>query len=144
MNETNLPHWSLGHPERERISFELLPPVSDKKAEGYDWIKARAKIQAGSFYGQTELMLTLYDIIRFKKQIERLYRDLKGFAEFTTIEGQVGFKVDTDNLGHMYMTGFLKDDVSSGNELTFTIAFDQTLLRQTIHEIDEALFQLRE
>ncbi len=144
MNESNLPHWSLGHPERERISFELLPPVADKETEGYDWINARVKIQVGSFYGQTELMLTVYDIVQFKKQIESLYRDLKGSAEFTTIEGQVGFKVNTDNLGHMYMTGFLKDDVSSGNELAFVIEFDQTLLRQTIHEIDNALFQLRE
>jgi hypothetical protein len=142
MDESNLPYWSLGYPERERISFELFPPVSDKHTEGYDWIKASAKIQVGDFYGQTELLLTVSDIIRFKEQVECLYLNLKGYAEFTTIEGQVGIKVETDGLGHMNTSGYLKDDVSSGNKLSFKIEFDQTLLKRTISEIDEALFQL--
>ena len=142
MNESNLAYWSIGYPERERISFELLPPVADKNTEGYDWIKARAEIQVGDVFGQAELMLTVSDIIRFKKQAECLYRELKGCAEFTTIEGQVGFKIETDGLGHMNTTGFIRDDVSSGNELSFTIKFDQTLLWHTISEIDEALMKL--
>ena len=142
MNESNLPYWSLGYPERERILFELLPPVADKKTEGYDWIRARAKIRVGNFHGQTELMLTVSDIISFKEQVECLHRDLKGFAEFTTIEGQVGLKLETDGLGHMNATGYLRDDVSFGNELSFTIEFDQTFLKQTISEINTALYQL--
>lgn len=142
MIEECQPCWSVGYPERERISFKLLPPVSDKDSEGYDWIRAKASIQVGDFSGQTDLMLTLSDIRQFRDQAESLYRELKGYAEFTTIEGQVDFKIETDGLGHMEVRGFLRDDASFGNRLTFVIEFDQTFLEHTISEIDEALSQL--
>jgi len=100
------------------------------------------EIQVGKFFGQIELLLTVSDIIRFKGQVECLYRDLKGRAEFTTVEDQVGLKIETDGLGHMTATGFLRDGVGFGNELSFTIEFDQTTLQRTISEIDKALRQL--
>ena len=87
-------------------------------------------------------MLTVSDIIRFKKQAERLYRELNGYAEFTTIEQQVEFKIEADNLGHMTARGYLSDAVSFGNRLRFTIKFDQTFLPKIIDEISKTLSQL--
>ena len=90
------PCWSVGYSDRERISFRLFPPVADKDSEGYDWIRAKASIKAGDFFGETDLMLTLADITQFRDQTVTLHRELKGCAEFTTIEGQVDFKIETD------------------------------------------------
>jgi hypothetical protein len=142
MTENLQPCWSVGYSERERISFRLFPPVADKESEGYDWIRARASIKAGDFIGETDLMLTLADITQFRDQAVTLHRELKGCAEFATIEGQVDFKIETDGLGHMEVNGSLRDDISSGNRLAFVIEFDQTFLERTIFEIDEALSQL--
>jgi len=136
------PCWSVGYSDRERISFRLFPPLADKDSEGYDWIRAKASIKAGDFFGETDLMLTLADITQFRDQTVTLHRELKGCAEFTTIEGQVDFKIETDGLGHMEVNGSLRDDISFGNRLTFLIKFDQTYLERTIFEIDEALSQL--
>ncbi len=142
MAENLQPCWSVGYSERERISFRLFPPVADKDSEGYDWIRAKASIKVGDFFGETDLMLTLADITQFRDQTVTLHRELKGCAEFTTIEGQVDFKIETDGLGHMEVNGFLRDDISFGNRLTFVIEFDQTFLERTIFEIDEAISQL--
>ena len=82
------------------------------------------------------------DMIRFKEQLEPVYKNLNGVAEFKTIEGQLYIRIETDRLGHVQATGFLLDDLASGNKLEFEINYDQTLLWHTISEIDEALFEL--
>jgi hypothetical protein len=143
MGESNFPSWSIGYLDSEKILFELIPPVADKRTEGYDWISACVTFRVGKFNGQIPLMLTLHDIIHFKEQLESLYDDLKGGAELTTIEQQVELKVKTDGLGHMFTEGYLKDDVSFGNKLSFKINFDQTILKHPITEINAAVDQLK-
>jgi len=136
-----MPTWSIGYPEKERLEVELLgEPASDR---GYDWIQARVRIDVGGFKGDVAMMLTLSDILRFRTALEPVYRDVRGSAEFKTIEGQLQIKVEVDKLGHVKASGFVRDDASFGNRLTFGIEFDQTLLWHTISEIDEAVFELK-
>ena len=82
------------------------------------------------------------DVIRFKEQLEPVYRNLEGVAEFKTIEDQLAIKIEVDKLGHVEASGFFIDDFASGNKLNFNISYDQTLLWHTISEIDEALVEL--
>ncbi len=83
------------------------------------------------------------DIVRFKEQLEPVYRNLRGTAEFTTIEGQLRIKVEVDKTGHVKASGELLDAAGVGNTLRFEIRFDQTLLWHTISEIDEAIFEIK-
>ena len=131
--------WSIGHSENERFTVELLSPSA--KDEGYDWITARAIIAVGGFHGDTQLMITLSDLIRFAEQLQRLNNKLKGEAEFTTIEDQVRIKLTTDGLGHITATGYLIDQAGTGNELRFTLDLDQTFLQETINQIEQAIKQ---
>ena len=116
--------------------------ASDPKSEGYDWIKALVEVAVGAFKGSLEISMRLSDMIRFKEQLEPLYHNLTGVAEFKTLEDQLYLRIEVDKLGHVEASGYLLDEFVCGNKLNFNIRYDQTLLLHTIAEIDEALFQL--
>jgi len=137
-----MPFFSVGYPNKERIEVTLLGPPADPKTEGYDWIKGLVQVEVGAFRGELEIYLCVSDMIRFKEQLEPVYRNLKGVAEFKTIEDQLAIRIEVDKLGHVEATGFVLDDFVYGNKLQFNISYDQTLLWHTISEIDEALFEL--
>ena len=134
--------FSIGHPERERVEVTLIGSLADVKTEGYDWINARVQIDVGGFTGDVQIYMCLSDMIRFKQELEPVYANLNGVAEFKTIENQLYIRVESDKLGHIAATGFLTSDFALDNKLTFDIHYDQTLLWHTISEIDEALFEL--
>jgi|SRR5215204_2193759 len=137
-----MPFFSIGFPEKERLEVTLLGVPADPKTEGYDWTKALVRVEVGGFRGEVEIYMCVSDMIRFKEQLEPVYKDLKGVAEFKTIEDQLYIRIEADKLGHVQATGYLLDDPASSNRLAFEIQYDQTLLWHTISEIDEALFEL--
>lgn len=137
-----MPFFSVGYPEKERLEVTLLGVPANPQTEGYDWIKARVEIEVGGFKGEVEIYMCVSDMVRFKAQLEPVYQNLNGVAEFTTIESQLYIRIEATKLGHIQVAGFLLDDLASGNKLEFEINYDQTLLWHTISEIDEALFEL--
>jgi hypothetical protein len=137
-----MPSFSVGYGEKERLEVTLIGVPADVNVEGYDWIGARVQVEVGGFQGDVELTICLSDVISFKEQLEPVYRDLTGKAEFTTIEAQLYISIEVNKLGHVTATGYLIDELAGGNKLTFEITYDQTSLWHTIAEIDEALFEL--
>jgi hypothetical protein len=136
-----MPTWSIGYPERERIEIEVLSAPENDRRE--DWIRARVRLDVGGFRGDFEMMMLGSELQLFREALALVYRDLRGVAEFQTIEGQLRFKVDVDKLGHVSVLGYANDDVSFRNRLSFELRFDQTLLRHTISELDDAILELR-
>jgi hypothetical protein len=137
-----MPFFSIGYPEKERLEVTLIGVLANPKTEGYDWTKALVQIEVGGFEGEVEIYMCVSDMVRFKAELEAIYQNLNGVAEFKTIEDQLYIRIETDRLGHVQAKGFLLDDLASGNKLEFEINYDQTLLWHTISEIDEALFEL--
>ena len=137
-----MPSFSIGHLEKERIEVNLLGRPADPKKEGYDWIRASVHVETGGLRGDVEIMICVSDVIGFKEELEPVYRELSGTAEFKTLEGQLYIRVEANKLGHVQTSGYLRDDFISANELRFEIFYDQTLLRRTISEIDKALSEL--
>jgi hypothetical protein len=137
-----MPFFSIGYPDKERVEVTLLGSPTNPKSEGYDWVKALVQVEVGAFKGELEIYIGVSDMIRFKEQLEPVYRNLEGVAEFKTIEDQLAIKIEVDKLGHVRASGFILDDFVSGNRLNFNISYDQTLLWHTISEIDEALLEL--
>lgn len=138
-----MPFFSVGHAGKERLEVKLLDRPSASESEGADWIQGLVQIDVGAFKGELEISLCLSDIVRFKEQLEPVYEKLEGVAEFKTIEDQLAIRIEVNKLGHVQASGYLLDDLVSGNKLHFNISYDQTLLWHTISEIDEALFELR-
>ncbi len=134
-----LPKWTIGFSQNNRIIFTHLSKPADKKTEGIDWVKTKVEINTGGFSGNAKLMLTLTDIIDFKKQLEILYKKLKGIAILKTIEEQIELKIEGDSTGHIELTGYLKDNIYDENKLNFIILLDQSFLPKTISELNSTL-----
>src|SRR5689334_5098574 len=96
-----MPFFSIGYADKERLEVILLGHPADPKSEGYDWIKGLVRIDVGAFKGELEITLCVSDIIRFKEQLEPVYKNLKGVAEFKTIEDQLAIRIEVDQLGHV-------------------------------------------
>jgi len=137
-----MPFFSIGHFNHDRAQVTLIGPPADPKTNDFDWVNANVEITVGGFTGRAGIYMCVSDMIRFKEELEPLYKTLAGAAEFKTIENQFYVRIQTDGLGHIRASGFLIDTFDAGNKLTFTIDYDQTLLWHTISEIDDALFEL--
>ncbi|HXC37176.1 MAG TPA: hypothetical protein VNV43_14970 [Candidatus Acidoferrales bacterium] len=136
-----MPSWSIGYPKKERIEVELLSPSADDC--GYDWVRACAHVSVGGFRADIQMMILAGDMRRFLEALEPVYRDLRGVAEFTTLEDQLRLKVEVDHVGHVRVTGHVKDQAGLGNRLNLEVTFDQTLLWHTVSELSEALSELQ-
>jgi hypothetical protein len=133
--------FSIGGFNSERLEINLTGSPARTKSKGEDWVTAKVKVDIGAFKGELQISIWLSDVISFKEQLDLVYRDLKGVAEFTTIEDQLFIRIELDRLGHVLASGYLVDDFDRGNKLSFNIQYDQTLLHHTISEIDELLFE---
>ncbi len=136
-----MPTWSIGFTDRERIEVEVLSPHENDC--GHDWVRARVRLDLGGFRGEFEMTPLASDMRRFRDALGPVYRDLRGAAEFETMEDQLYLKVEVDKLEHVTMRGHATDAAGRGNRLAFEVVFDQTLLRRTLSELDDALAQLR-
>ncbi len=139
-----MPFFSVGYPEKERLEVNLLVTPANLRANSDEWIQALVSVEVVGFKAEVEISMLISDMIRFKDQLEPVYQNLRGKAEFNTLEGQLYILIEPDNLGHIEATGYLLGNVYLDNKLSFEIQFDQTLLWHTISEIDEALFELSE
>jgi hypothetical protein len=131
---------NFGHSEYERLSIVVSGDELQRVKQSSDtWLAAEAEIKAGKFSGRATLWLDLSDFARFITSAQSLYNTLEGEARFETIESQIGFLLKGDGKGHIALTGFLLDRCGDGNELRFTLDFDQTMLPKTISEIENLL-----
>jgi hypothetical protein len=134
--------WSIGFPEKERLEVLLSPELPVES--GYEWLSARVKIDVGAFVGEVSMSLLSSELQRFKEELETVYHKLRGKAELMTIERQLHLLVSVDKTGHVTVEGELMDGAGIGNQLRFSIHFDQTFLWRTLSELDAALFEIHE
>lgn len=90
-----MPFFSIGYPEKERLEVTLLGVPANPKTEGYDWTKALVQIEVGGFKGEVEIYISLGDMVRFKTELEPMYKTLNGVAEFNTIGGQLYIRIES-------------------------------------------------
>jgi hypothetical protein len=133
--------FSLGYPEKQRIEIAVTKTFASSNADPYAWAKAQVHVELDSFSADIEIYLDISDVVRFHSELELIYRNLTGVAEFKTLENQLYLHLEMDSLGHVKVSGFISDSDKS-NQLTFEFALDQTLLSRTITEIKSALREL--
>jgi hypothetical protein len=129
--------FSIGQSEFPRLEVNLAN--SAEKFNADDWLPVDVLIATHGFSGKVAISILFEEVLRFKEQLEPVYRDLKGKAEFRTLEGQLSIDINVDKFGHVIASGILKNDFSGDNELHFSLLFDQTSLRHTISEIASIL-----
>ncbi len=134
--------FALGLTEKERLEITVMGYACESYDNEYDanWLNASTSIVAGGFEGRITLMILAPDLSLFASRIAELYEQLDGEAEFKTMEDQLYIKCRGDGLGHIAVTGYMRDTIGTGyNTLNFELALDQTQIKRTIDELDKVL-----
>jgi len=142
MKESVYPKFTIGFPDSEGVTVELLSPPADKETEGYDWVRARVSVKAGPFSGSTELMTSMGDLTRFRDDLDKAYESLSGGVTLSPLERQIEIELKINDRGQVSVEGYLKEHASYGNQLNFTYSFDQTDLKRTISQLGRAVNEL--
>jgi hypothetical protein len=136
--------------ERQEIYFELfdagdfvrLEPMELIKYDSdidwdQNWVKTKVTIKGGKFTGQYSGDFMTVDFEKFKQELSRLYDNLKGTANFNDLEGYIELKITGDGIGHFEVDVKACDQPGvNASELTFTMGFDQTELKELVNQLD--------
>lgn len=102
-----------------------------------NWVKTQVTVKGGKFSGQYLGEFMTVDFEKFKQELSRLYDNLKGTANFNDLEGYLELKIDGDGIGHFEIQVKACDQPGiNGSELTFSMAFDQTELKELVNQLD--------
>jgi hypothetical protein len=106
-----------------------------------DWdkncIKTLVTIKAGAFSGQFNADFMTVDFEKFKQELIRLYDDLKGSTSFYGLEEYLKLKINGDGNGHFNVDITACDQPGLGGKLNFSLAFDQTEIKELVRQLDK-------
>lgn len=136
--------------KRQEIYFELfdagdivrLEPIELIKYDSNidwdrNWVKTNVTVKGGKFSGQYSGDFMTVDFEKFKQELSRLYDNLKGTANFNDLEGYLELKITGDGIGHFEVDIKACDQPGiNASELTFTMGFDQTELKELVNQLD--------
>ena len=136
--------------ERHEIYFELFDAGDIVRLEpieliNYDsnidwdknWVKTKVTVKGGKFSGQYSGDFMTVDFEKFKQELSRLYDNLKGTANFNDLEGYLELKITGDGIGHFVVDVKACDQPGiNASELTFTMGFDQTEIKNLVDQLD--------
>jgi hypothetical protein len=115
----------------------LIVEVDGRPDERDDWVSAKIFVHMGAFTASIEATLVTCDFPRFRRQLESLYRTLRGSANFDTLERQLQIACIGNERGGIAINGTVQDRVVDGNELKFQFDIDQTYLPGLIAELKD-------
>ena len=130
----------IGGTESERIGLSISGPLYSDATDYWDgnWLRAHIGATVGGFVGEVRCDMRTEEFARFRQQLERLYDDVEGDAELSTIEYWLTLRVDGDGLGQVHVDGELFDRVGRmGNSLRFGLDIDRTYLPPIIDALAE-------
>lgn len=136
--------------EKQEIYFEIfdagdlvrLEPIELIKYNSdvdwdKNWIKTQVTIKGGKFSGQYSGDFMTVDFEKFKQELSILYDNLQGTANFNDLEGFLELKITGDGIGHFEVNVKACDQPGvNASELTFTMGFDQTELKDLVNQLD--------
>ncbi len=106
-----------------------------------NWLEGEISVDVGGFKGYCKAEFMTRDFDNFKNQLERLYKKLKGTANFNTIDDQIGIRMVGDGLGHITSHCLIMDQVGIGNTLECEIKLDQTMIPIILNQLESILYR---
>lgn len=91
-----------------------------------DWIDCHVEAVAGGFRADYGACLRAEELAGFRRDLERLYRELAGRGGFKSMEDWLTLEVVGDGRVHFKGSCCLRDRAGDGSTLIFEIEFDQT------------------
>ncbi len=135
--------FSLGGTERERIVVEVLAYERPPSGEYHDdnWLRVNVLVSAGAFSGGFHAAFLTDELVRFRDQMQTLYRTLRGEANFRTLEEQLLLRLTGNGRDEICVRGVAVDIPGTGNRLEFELMLDQSHLQSTLDSLNEVIDQ---
>jgi hypothetical protein len=136
-----LKSFVLGIEKTEQITLSVINYERPASGEHYDdnWLSCEVQVRAGAFRGKYSANFLTFELATLLRDLERLYRELKGAAVFESMEGQLELKFSCDHLGHIHASGTAMDQPGIGHRLFLSFSFDQTYLAKALAELREVV-----
>ena len=122
------------------VRLEPIKLIDEKSALDWDrnHITTKITLKGGAFSGQYQADIMTVDFEKFKQDLSKLYDNLNGSAVFEDIEHALQLKIKGDGNGHFEVNVKANDSPGIyGNELNFTMAFDQTQIKSLVNQLDK-------
>jgi len=103
---------------------------------GYD-TRTLLDIKVGTYSGKAIIYISTGQLHKFLTELKACYQTLKGTASLKDYEGNLEMVFDFDGLGHVKVSGHLREDISNRTELRFELDTDQTRIPQMIHGLED-------
>jgi hypothetical protein len=135
--------FAFGRAEHERVEIDVHGYERAPVGEYWDdnWLRVDIRVRAGGFRGMVSATIITSELAEFLSELRPLVETLVGSAEFATIEEQLGLRLTGDGRGNVELRGEVSDQAGGGNRLHFTLQFDQSHLRASIHELERVTLE---
>ena len=136
MNEDQ-PNFEL----RESGNFLRLTLIKQNYPDSDDpwdrkWIESGVEFKVDSFTGKFQGDFMITDFESFRQQLQKLYKDLKGFANFDSPDNFVKIQMKGDGIGHIEAKCAVSDDGGISKNFEFRLQLDQTQVPEIINGLE--------
>ncbi|MBQ4898720.1 hypothetical protein KB559_07715 [Paenibacillus sp. Marseille-P2973] len=105
--------------------------------ESYKYGKVRIDIKADNYFVSGSIWLYREEILEFKRQIEKMYKDLKGTAILMDSESALEAEFSFDVRGYVNIKGQFRERYERENQLNFALKTSQMQIQEAINRINE-------
>ena len=133
--------FCIGGAGRERVEVEVLGYERATVGDYHDdnWLQTRVSVSAGAFSGTYDAAFLTDELLRFRDELQVLYRSLRGEAQFSSLEEQLSLRLSGNGRGEVLLKGLAVDVAGTGNRLEFELLLDQTHLLLALEGLNEIL-----
>jgi len=103
---------------------------------GYE-CRADIEIKIPSYHVKGDFHTSTGEIFRFYKELKKCQTELKGVAEYSTIDRNLDIKIEYKEFGQTLITGRFQQYMGSINCLEFEINSDQSYIKYTVDELQK-------
>ncbi|MCL5992334.1 MAG: hypothetical protein M1419_09580 [Bacteroidetes bacterium] len=142
MKEQDDPIFVLGNEGSNSLQLIIEDYAFPDKTDFWDgnFLNVKISIKAGGFIGNFNAELINIDFLKFREGLENLYKNLTSTSNIRFKEDKIIIKIKGDGKGHFTSDCIANDDPGIyGNELKFSIYFDQTEIINLIRTIDKII-----
>src|SRR5262245_60170970 len=99
-------------PDRGRLHLDVRGRFAPGATDYWDanWLRVEASLAVGTWRAAVTTSLHADEFERFRQDVARLNKDLKGPAEFNSMEYWLSLRLVGDGVGHVTCEGELGDE----------------------------------
>ena len=125
-----IPSIVFGSEVGEHVAIDVTRREFPESTDYWDgnWLVSPIDVFVGGFSGHVDAGLRAEELRGFRNSLEQLYETLTGEAVLESMEDWVRLTFVGDGIGHIAVSGYVRDEPGISNELHFHLAIDQTFL----------------